>query len=324
MVQSEGTVKADQGTVAYDQVQLAYCHIVAPITGQVGLAAGGPREHRLLRQQFHACGDHAIAADYGCLQRVRRQSAPGPGAVERRTQAAGGRLQPLQRQADRIRKADLAGQPGGHHDRDDQIPRRVSQQESRSLSQPVCERPPAGEHAAQRHPGPVRRRAAQRHRRVCLYCATQQHGHRAADHHADQQRTGHRRAGSQSRASIWPPADSIVWKTARKYRCADRTRGNGNSGSSIRAPGGRSGSSAHESLPAIYPAPGRNLSADGCDLSGGRRGVPAASGLGAARGGLPDDPGAHLLSRSQSGRGCLRRDRSAGAAVRRRSPDSAR
>jgi multidrug efflux system membrane fusion protein len=37
VVQSEGTVKADQGTVVYDQVQLEYCHIVAPISGQVGL-----------------------------------------------------------------------------------------------------------------------------------------------------------------------------------------------------------------------------------------------------------------------------------------------
>ena len=30
---------------------------------------------------------------------------------------------------------------------------------------------------------------------------------------------------------------------------------------------------AHESLPAIHPSSGRNVSADGCDLSGGRRGV---------------------------------------------------
>ncbi len=42
VVQSEGTVKADQGTVAYDQVQLDYCHIVAPINGQVGLRLVDP------------------------------------------------------------------------------------------------------------------------------------------------------------------------------------------------------------------------------------------------------------------------------------------
>jgi multidrug efflux system membrane fusion protein len=40
--QYEGTVKADQGTVAYDQVQLEYCHIFAPIAGRVGLRLVDP------------------------------------------------------------------------------------------------------------------------------------------------------------------------------------------------------------------------------------------------------------------------------------------
>ena len=37
MEQYTGTVAADQGTVENDKVNLAYCHIVSPITGQVGL-----------------------------------------------------------------------------------------------------------------------------------------------------------------------------------------------------------------------------------------------------------------------------------------------
>jgi len=40
--QDEGTVQADQGTVDYDKVQLAYCHIVAPISGRVGLRLVDP------------------------------------------------------------------------------------------------------------------------------------------------------------------------------------------------------------------------------------------------------------------------------------------
>jgi multidrug efflux system membrane fusion protein len=40
--QDEGTVKTDQGTVDYDKVQLAYCHIVAPISGRVGLRLVDP------------------------------------------------------------------------------------------------------------------------------------------------------------------------------------------------------------------------------------------------------------------------------------------
>lgn len=40
--QYESSVKADQATVAYDQVQLDYCHIVAPIGGKVGLRLVDP------------------------------------------------------------------------------------------------------------------------------------------------------------------------------------------------------------------------------------------------------------------------------------------
>src|SRR5580692_1450941 len=40
--QTEGTVKNDQGAVAYDQLQLDYCHIEAPINGQVGLRLVDP------------------------------------------------------------------------------------------------------------------------------------------------------------------------------------------------------------------------------------------------------------------------------------------
>ena len=42
VVQDEGTVKSDEGTVAYDQTQLSYCHIVAPVTGRVGLRLVDP------------------------------------------------------------------------------------------------------------------------------------------------------------------------------------------------------------------------------------------------------------------------------------------
>ncbi len=35
--QFQGTVRADEGLVAYDRVQLEYCHITAPIDGRVGL-----------------------------------------------------------------------------------------------------------------------------------------------------------------------------------------------------------------------------------------------------------------------------------------------
>ena len=40
--QTEGTVRNDEGAVAYDRLQLDYCHIVAPISGQVGLRLVDP------------------------------------------------------------------------------------------------------------------------------------------------------------------------------------------------------------------------------------------------------------------------------------------
>lgn len=37
VLQYQGTVKNDQGTVDFDRVQLGFCHIISPITGRVGL-----------------------------------------------------------------------------------------------------------------------------------------------------------------------------------------------------------------------------------------------------------------------------------------------
>jgi multidrug efflux system membrane fusion protein len=40
--QDAGTVAADQGTVATDKINIAYCHITAPVTGRVGLRQVDP------------------------------------------------------------------------------------------------------------------------------------------------------------------------------------------------------------------------------------------------------------------------------------------
>jgi membrane fusion protein, multidrug efflux system len=42
VLQDKGTVKLDQGAVDFDQVQVSYCHITAPISGQVGLRLVDP------------------------------------------------------------------------------------------------------------------------------------------------------------------------------------------------------------------------------------------------------------------------------------------
>jgi membrane fusion protein, multidrug efflux system len=42
VLQQEGTIKIDQGAVQFDQIQVAYCHITAPIAGRVGLRLVDP------------------------------------------------------------------------------------------------------------------------------------------------------------------------------------------------------------------------------------------------------------------------------------------
>jgi membrane fusion protein, multidrug efflux system len=42
VLQEKGTVKTDEGVVAYDQVQVGYCHIKSPIDGRVGLRLVDP------------------------------------------------------------------------------------------------------------------------------------------------------------------------------------------------------------------------------------------------------------------------------------------
>ena len=42
VLQYEGMVKFDQGTVEYDQVQVSFCHLTAPISGRVGLRLVDP------------------------------------------------------------------------------------------------------------------------------------------------------------------------------------------------------------------------------------------------------------------------------------------
>ena len=42
VLQDQGTIKNDEGIVAYDKVQVGYCHITSPITGRVGLRLVDP------------------------------------------------------------------------------------------------------------------------------------------------------------------------------------------------------------------------------------------------------------------------------------------
>ena len=77
----------------------------------------------------------------------------------------------------------------------------------------------------------------------------------------------------------------------------------------------RSGSAMSPSR-SVHPAAGRDVPADGGHPARGRRGLSPAAGLGVAAGGLPDDPGADVLSRRQPGRDGVVHHGAARAAVR--------
>ena len=81
----------------------------------------------------------------------------------------------------------------------------------------------------------------------------------------------------------------------------------------VRAAGGRR---AHEHLAPVHPAARRDGAADGGAAAVGHPGLPAAAGLGAAAGRLPDDPHHHLLSGRQPGGDDQRGHGAARAAVR--------
>src|SRR6185312_8230906 len=72
----------------------------------------------------------------------------------------------------------------------------------------------------------------------------------------------------------------------------------------------------HESFEAVYSAADRDVAAHGGPAARWPFRFQTASRVGAARGGLPDDPGDHVLSRRQPGRDGVRRYGTARTPVR--------
>ena len=75
VLQDQGTVKLDEGIVQYDKVQVAFCHITAPITGRVGLRLVDPGNVVQANGTNAAGGDHRGAADHRDLHHRGRSLA---------------------------------------------------------------------------------------------------------------------------------------------------------------------------------------------------------------------------------------------------------
>ena len=76
-LQDEGIVKNDQGTVQYDQVQLDFCHITAPIAGRLGLRLVDPGNVVQSNGSVTLAVITADRAHHGYFHHTGRQ--PGPG-----------------------------------------------------------------------------------------------------------------------------------------------------------------------------------------------------------------------------------------------------
>jgi len=113
VLQNEGTVKADQGVVQFNQVQLAYCHITAPFDGRVGLRlvdpgnvvqANGTNPLVVLTQQQPITAIFTVSEDVvGDIQtQLRRGAQLTVEAYDRaaQTKIASGKLLTLDNQID--------------------------------------------------------------------------------------------------------------------------------------------------------------------------------------------------------------------------------
>ena len=109
--------------------------------------------------------------------------------------------------------------------------------------------------------------------------------------------------------------EGIAVEVMAARRPTRRRSGGGPGGARLRRERGR----VHERLPPVHPPAGRDGAADGGAVALGSARLSPAAGVGAAAGGLPDDPGADVLPGGQSRRHDQRGDGAARAAVR---PDS--
>ncbi len=96
--QYQGTVKLDQAQVDAQTLNIAYCHIVSPVTGRVGLRLVDPGNYVQTSNSQRHRGRHPAAADHGDFLHSRGRSAGDHAAVECRHRAFGHGVRSRQRQ----------------------------------------------------------------------------------------------------------------------------------------------------------------------------------------------------------------------------------
>ena len=312
--QLEATLKSDRGA---GRERAAQPHLL-PHHGADRRArrpaAGRPGQHGARQRPERAGRHHPAAADRGRLHDRRRQPPAGdradaarpassrsrPGTATCAKRLATGTLRAIDNQIDTTTGTVRLKAVFANED-DALFPNQFVN--ARLLVDTLHERRHRADGgAAAQPPGDLRlRREARRHGRDAQRRGAAHRGRRLRD----------RRAASP-RATIVVIDGVDKLQPGTKVRLGRRRAGN--------RPAGRPRASGEgdpdEPVAPVHPAADRDLAADGGAAARGRRRLPAAAGLGAAAGRLPDDPGGHVLSRRQPRRDGLVGHRAARAAVR--------
>ena len=173
VLQDEGMVKNDLGTVQFDQIQVDYCHITSPIAGRVGLRLVDPGN------VIQSAGTQtlAVVTQLEPITVIFTIPEDSLGQVQARLRR-GAKLPSMPSIARRRRRSRAAAadprQPDRHDDRDGQRPRALRQQGRRALPEPVRQYAPAGRYAAGGDADSCLGRPAERHRIVRLRDSEQQ------------------------------------------------------------------------------------------------------------------------------------------------------
>ena len=322
VAQSEATLKTDQASIDSATLNIAYCHITAPITGRVGLrlvdpgnyvTAGASTPLLVITQTqpisiIFTIPEQQLAAVRAPLRAGKKLRVD---ALDRNGQTvlASGELTTLDNQIDPTTgtlklRATVANKDDALFP-NQFVNARMLVQEKKGVTlvpNAAVQRNAQNDFRLRRQPGRVGRDSECEGRHDRRRALGDRVGSRTA--RADRARRRRQTTGRQ-------PGRRLMVSGRRRPK-------NGPNGAPV-ATSGRSGSGGganHESVTDIHPPADRHLAADDRHPAGGRGRLQAVARLGVAGSRLPDHPGDDVLSGRQPGRDGVVGDRSARAAVR--------
>ena len=301
--------QTDQAQVDAAKLQLTYARITAPVSGRLGLRLVDPGNMVHATDAGGLVTITQIRADRGRLLRSPRTTCRDPARALRGGRAAGGRGATIATGSAAARDRHAAH--GRQRDRSDHrhgareggVPERGR----RALPESVRQRAAAARRAPRRHAGARRPRcsAARRARSSTSSRPSRRSQVRPVHARRDRGRRHLDRRAASRRASV-VVVDGADWRCATARRSRPSTPASRRDGA---------GELVNLSRPFIVRPVATTLLMVAHPARRRAR-LPAAAGLGAAAGRLPDHPGRHLLSGRQPRRDGVDGDGAARAPVR--------